>query len=312
MSDHKEGGCQEAVSPGTEETGRQGAPAGFPGMTGEGPGAMNAYDIPRYNTQGYVQGRPGTPNDPTSAGGIQGAPAGDAGRSMGDGSAGPAYFSHGQPEPGTMGAGTMNMAYGPAMPGYGPTGQPGVQPPPQGMGYGGMDAAYGPAMSGYAPTGQPGVQPPPQGMGYGGMDAAYGPAMPGYAPTGQPGVQPPPQGMGYGGMDAAYGPAIPGYGPTEQPGIQPPPGQSGAGGGIEQYGRIAEVVKDMANGEPPDVNKLAAVYSGFDAQFWKGALIGAVLSVLLTSETVRTAVAGTMGGIMGAFKKSDQPAGDAT
>ena len=83
-------------------------------------------------------------------------------------------------------------------------------------------------------------------------------------------------------------------------------GQSAPGNHAENYGRIADVVKDIANGEQPDMSKLAALYSGFDTQFWKGALIGAVLTVLLTSETVKTAVAGTFGGIFGAFSKPAQ------
>jgi hypothetical protein len=254
-------------------------------------------------------GRPETANDPTSAGNIQGAPADAAGQAANGGHGGPAQ---GQPAPGTMG-------------------QPAYQPPPQGIAPpSGMNPAYGPTMAGGSPAGQPGYQVPPQQMGYAGMGVAPGgPAVP-------PGYQPPPQYMAYAGMNPTYGPTM------AQPGYQPPPGmgpmgtapvyegapgyyvpypgapraqttaeQSAPGFNTEHYGRIADVVKDIANGEQPDVDKIAALYSGFDAQFWKGALIGAVVTVLLTNETVKTAVAGTLGGIFGAFGKNDSSAADA-
>jgi hypothetical protein len=153
------------------------------------------------------------------------------------------------------------------------------------------------------------MQTPPQGMTYPGMNADYGPTMAGGATMAQQPGYPPSPGMDpYG---AAY--TAPGYYQQPYPGdpqAYAAAGQAAPGNYAENYGRIAEVVKDLANGEQPDVNKLAALYSGFDAQFWKGALIGAVLTVLLTSETVRGAVAGTLGGIMGAFKKSEPPAAD--
>ncbi|WP_319523044.1 hypothetical protein [uncultured Desulfosarcina sp.] len=327
MSDHDEGGCQDAASSGGASSGRQGPPTGFPGGAGEQIGAMNAYDIPRYNSEGYVMGRPETANDPTSAGNVQGAPAGMADPAAAGSYGGPAQ---GQPAPGTMGHGTMNGTPGEAMAGNGSMGQPAYQPPPQGMAYAGMNPAYGPTMAGGSPTGQPGHQVPPQQTAYAGM------GMPPGGPAVPPGYQPPPQGMAYAGMNPAYGPTM------APPGYQPPPGMGpmgtapvyeGAPGyyapypgapqahaaaeqtapafNAEHYGHIADVVKDIANGEQPDVNKIAALYSGFDTQFWKGALIGAVLTVLLTSETVKTAVAGTLGGIFGAFHKSDSPAADA-
>jgi len=270
MSDINAAGGHEA-SAGERDSGEGTASSGATGN-------MNAHDIPRYNSEGYVLGRPQTANDPASAGGIQGAADGQANGST------------------------------QAMPGADPAmGQPGVQPPPQGAVYGGMDPAYGQAMPGVNPAmGQPGVQPPPQGTVYGGMDPAYGQAMPGVNPAmGQPGMQVPPQGMAYGGADPAYQQVPPGYGPA-----QPDPAAETAS--AENYGRIADVVNDIANGEQPDVNKLASLFSGFDAQFWKGALIGAVLTALLTNETVKTAVAGTIGGIVGSFKNEGTPEGEAS
>ena len=130
-------GMAGGVSAGPAQPGSMNAAAGGSPQSGE----MNAHDIPRYDSQGYVAGRPDTPNDPTSAGKLQGAPA-EAAQQAAEG-------------------------YG------GPTQTPGPQPPPQGMAYGGTDPAYGQAPPGVNLMGQPGV-PPPQGMAHGGADPAYG------------------------------------------------------------------------------------------------------------------------------------------
>mgnify|MGYP000109069149 CR=1 FL=1 len=358
MSDHKEDACQDEAASGASGADRKGTLTGSSAVPGQGSGTMNAYDIPRYNSEGYVVGRPDASNDPSSAGNVQGMPVGGEEHSGGGGYGGSEQATHGQAMPGAMGHGSMNgTPTGPAMADGGGMGQAGYQVPPQGMAYTGMDPAAGQGMAG----GQANYQMPPQGMAYGGMDPAAGQGMAGgqanyqvppqgmaYAgmdpaagqgmPGGQASYQVPPQGMAYGGMNPAYGQTMdPTAAMGQQPGFQPQPGtgtmgpgtaytapgyyqqpypgdpqdytaagQSAPGNHAENYGRIADVVKDIANGEQPDMSKLAALYSGFDTQFWKGALIGAVLTVLLTSETVKTAVAGTFGGIFGAFSKPAQ------
>jgi hypothetical protein len=321
MSDHQEGASPDAAEGGcgssehaetAGQAGQQG-PRQNPGADPGAAGTMNAYDIPRYNTEGYVLGRPETANDPMSAGTVQGAPAG--------GYQSPAQPTGAQPDPQTMASGSaamgppgmqpppQGMVYAGVDPATGQPvmytsaamAQPGMQPPPQGMVYAGVDPVSGqPVMYTSAAMAQPGMQPPPQGMPYAGVNPAYGPQAATGVYTGQSGIQPPPRGMPYGGVDPAAGQAMPGA-------QQAPPTDETAAPGMDanQYGRIAEVVQDIANGEQPDVSKLAALYSSFDAQFWKGALIGAVLTVLLTNDTVKNAVAGTLGGIMGAFKKDD-------
>jgi hypothetical protein len=221
---------------------------------------MHAHDIPRYDAQGYVAGRPDTANDPTSAGRVQGAPAGGF-TPPGDGQNGHAQT-------------------------------PGAHPEPPFTGYGETNSAGDPAMHQSAPMGQPGMPPPPYGMPYGGVDPAYGMPHPGVHPMGQPGMPPPPYGMPYPGTDPAYG--MPGY---QQPAA------AAQGFQAEQYGRIADVVRDISNGEQPDANKLVELFHTFDTPFWKGALIGAVVTLLATNETAKAAIAGTLGGIFGAFTK---------
>ncbi|PID39999.1 MAG: hypothetical protein CR984_05460 [Proteobacteria bacterium] len=261
--DAAEGGCgsSEHAESAAGQSGQQGPPQtpGAAPATDPGPaGTMNAYDIPRYNSEGYILGRPEAANDPTSAGTVQGAAGGYQN---------PAQPSGSWPDPQAMANGGATM------------GQPGMQPHPQTMVYAGVDPATGrPVFMAQQAMAQPGMQPPPQGMVYAGVNPATGqPVF--VAQQAMPGVQQPPT------ADEATAP----------------------GPDANLYGRLAEVVQDIANGEQPDVSKLAALYSSFDGQFWKGALIGAVLTVLLTNETVKNAAAGTLSGIMDAFKKDDGP-----
>ena len=178
------------------------------------------------------------------------------------------------------------------------------QAPPQGMVYGGMHPPYGSVPPGFMPVGQPGMQMPYPGMAYSGMGPVYGPVPPGYGPMDQPGMQAHPQGMAHQATDPAYGPEQTEY-------QQVPPGSAAQHSQAEQYGRIADVVQDISNGEQPDVSKIVQLFSSFDSAFWKGALMGALIALLVTNETVKEAIAGTLGNIMGAFKQDDAAATDA-
>jgi hypothetical protein len=346
MNDQQEG-CGNPASGGEgggaggQNDALQTAAAGSAGVPGQG--EMKAYDIPRYSSEGYVLGRPEAANDPTSAGHIQGAPDGGAATGAGNG----AGVDYGQLPTGVGAADGQAMAPGGPVPqqgmpadvqgqgapsgeaagqGMGPVqaqsmaagvnGRPvEMQAPPQGTGYMGVDPAYG--------QGQPaGMQVPPQWMGYMGADPAYAQAQaaaPG-GPMPQPGYQVPPQGMGYMGVDpataqAAYAQTAYAAGSYQQPGYQVPLQAAAAAPGefdANQYGRIAEVVNDIANGEQPDMNKLIALLNSLDTQFWKGALIGTVATLLLTNKGVQSAISGTLGGIFGAFgKKPETPESEA-
>jgi hypothetical protein len=269
-----------------EDEGRK-APGGDSGAAAHAAtGGINAYDIPRYNAQGNVQGRPQTPNDPLSAGKVYGAPSNGA-------TAG--HPGEAAPAQGMMHAGD-NQAYGP-MPGDAFAGYPGGPVPPQGMVYGGGGPAYAQMPAGGPAGYYYGGPAPPQAMVYGGGGPAYV-QMPAGGPAGYYyGGPVPPQAM-------VYGPAAPGaaagYPGTPAPGTGGFSAAPGAADGASE--RIAAMVRDMANGKPPDVDKMVTLFNGFDTQFWKGALIGAVVAVLVTSETVRSGVAGAVGGIFSQFK----------
>jgi len=284
--------CDEKESEG------RAAPASGPEAVTRGEvGAMNAYDIPRYNAQGYVQGRPTTPNDPLSAGKVHGgfAPA-----------AGPAgHPGNAAPPQGMMGAG-VNLGYGPVL-GGAPLGYPGGPQPPA-MAYGSAGPAYVQMPAG-PPMGYYGGQMPPPGMVYGAGAPVYGQMPPAGYYYGSP---LPPPGMVYGQAPpeaAAVHPGTPGQGAGGSGNAHGPARAEGADANAQE--RIAAVVREMANGQPPDVDKMVALFNGFDTQFWKGALIGAVVAVLVSSETVRSGVAGAVGGLFARFKGDGGPKGSA-
>jgi len=72
-----------------------------------------------------------------------------------------------------------------------------------------------------------------------------------------------------------------------------------------QYGQIIDIINDVANGTP-DVSKMVGFLEDCDTQFWKGAVIGAVVTLLFTSNTVKNAVFGTIGSAMDAFRKEKE------
>jgi hypothetical protein len=65
------------------------------------------------------------------------------------------------------------------------------------------------------------------------------------------------------------------------------------------------LVNDLANGSA-DPSRVMAFLGSQDAQFWKGALVGISVVLLLTNDTVKNAVVGTLSGILGAFSKETE------
>lgn len=68
-----------------------------------------------------------------------------------------------------------------------------------------------------------------------------------------------------------------------------------------KYGEILGMVNDAVNGEP-DLPKMLNFLESNSTDFWKGALIGAGAALLLTNDTVKGAVAGSVTSMMNAFK----------
>ncbi|MBL0731967.1 MAG: hypothetical protein JJW03_03840 [Desulfosarcina sp.] len=89
------------------------------------------------------------------------------------------------------------------------------------------------------------------------------------------------------------------YGQVPPP--QPPPLPSGeqVGEGEKRHGQIVDVVNGLINGDPPDIPKLINVFENVDTQFWKGAVIGAVLVLVATNDTVKKTISNAFSGVVG-------------
>jgi hypothetical protein len=159
---------------------------------------------------------------------------------------------------------------------------------------GNMGPSPGPdPMSGYG-YGAPGAWPHHPPMGWPG-----GPAGPWYPPPGY-GMGPPPHGYGpygpagYGG--APFGPAAPGSAPGPTP-----PGAESAG-----FGAAMGNLADQAG-----LGMFKDFFRFDDGEFWKGAMVGAAVVLLLTNENLRDALIGGAAKTAEAVKSGmDNLAGD--
>jgi len=64
-----------------------------------------------------------------------------------------------------------------------------------------------------------------------------------------------------------------------------------------QYGQIAGLINEFANGNP-NLSRVAAYMDGLGNQFWKGALIGAATTLLFTNDQVKTKLSGILRSLM--------------
>ena len=72
-----------------------------------------------------------------------------------------------------------------------------------------------------------------------------------------------------------------------------------------QFGQMFGVVNDIMNGKA-DPSTLAGLLDTSDPRFWKGMLMGAALTFLLTNASVKDSVSGLVGGLFGAGKDKDE------
>jgi hypothetical protein len=176
--------------------------------------------------------------------------------------------------------------------------------------------------SGYTHTGAGPSSPfpkPPRGMpdsfhAVYGSQPVYGHY---YGPSGMAPAQPMPHygpnnpHYGYSGMPCSDFPGQAAGGPRpygEMPGGHTP-GCSHADHGpghpkydAHQYGQFMGLVNDLANGKT-DPSRVMSFLGGLDGQFLKGALVGIAATLLLTSDSVRKGMAGTLSGVFDAFGK---------
>lgn len=138
-------------------------------------------------------------------------------------------------------------------------------------------------------TGLPPAADPAAGVGYGFHGPGpYHPGMP------WPGMPPwpgyPPPGFGMGSSPYGYGVyGAPGYqGPPVGPGYAaPPPGPAPAGAEQSGFGATMGGLADQAG-----LGMFKDFFSLGDGEFWKGAVVGAAVVMLLTNEHLREALLG--------------------
>jgi hypothetical protein len=201
---------------------------------------------------------------------------------------------------------------------------PGPYPGPSSGCHPGMGQAAGPGMNGtpfpgqgtFAPSGHPPGMPdsfhamngshPFYSHYYGPYGMAPAQPMPHYAPNN-------PQ-YGYSGMPCSDFPGQAAGGPRpygEMPGGHTPGGSHADHGpghpkhNAHQYGQFMGLVNDLANGKA-DPSQVMSFLGGLDGQFLKGALVGIGTTLLLTSDSVRKGMAGTLSGVFDAFGKESR------
>lgn len=138
---------------------------------------------------------------------------------------------------------------------------------------------------------QPPQMPPPNGQQPGPVYPG-GVAGPAYAP-----YPPPYQTAQPGQPYQAYQPYQP------NPGAMPPPPFPGAPAADNKsqenrYGELYGLISEAANGNA-DVSSFMRFFQSTSSDFWKGALVGAGLALLLTNDTVKSAIAGSFAGLWG-------------
>ncbi|MFK5953431.1 MAG: hypothetical protein QM498_10270, partial [Desulfobacterium sp.] len=67
---------------------------------------------------------------------------------------------------------------------------------------------------------------------------------------------------------------------------------------LNRYGQLLDAVTGIMNGEP-DIPKIAGILDSYDPTFWKGAIIGVLSSLILTNDTVKGAITGTLSKTLG-------------
>lgn len=96
-------------------------------------------------------------------------------------------------------------------------------------------------------------------------------------------------------MNAPRQPGRPIYPPHAHHGG--PEAAGGAGTG-RQYGELYGLIRDAANGQP-DVSRFLNFFQASSSEFWKGAVLGTALTLLLTNDNVKNMLANSVAGVWG-------------
>jgi hypothetical protein len=256
----------------------QGAPVGVHGQP-VGMPAPVPYASPSAAPSGYMYGAAGTRGEAEFAASQRqsGQPSGYAANepfglqtNPSAISGYPASASYFQPQPQSQsqsGCGGETSGHSGTYPG----GYPGSNP-------GGYPGGY----PGSSPGGYPGAYP-------GGYPGAYLGGFPGAFPGGYPGGQPGAQPGTQTGGRPAYVP----HAHHDCSGAK----QTGQDAG-KQYGELYGLIREAADGQP-DISRFLNFFQSTSSDFWKGALVGTALTLLLTNDSVKSMLSRSVAGLWG-------------
>lgn len=88
------------------------------------------------------------------------------------------------------------------------------------------------------------------------------------------------------------------YTANPYPGQQAQPAPNQSQGAENRYGELYGLLNDAANGNP-DVAGFLDFFQTSSSDFWKGALLGAGLALLLANDAVKSAITAGLGSAMG-------------
>ncbi len=259
-------------------------------------GSQNAYDIPRYMSEGLVLGKPQEQNNPQSAGNIQGdvhvplTASGFQGINSGVSQQLEPQMQQPQMQQPQMQQPQMQ--------------QPQMQQPQMQQPQMQQPQIQQPQMQ-QPQVQQPQMQQPqmqqPQ-MQQPQMQQPQVPLQGMYAQV-TPNIQP----QNVYQQNPYYRQDVPQYIYEQQ---TPVPEEQLPGVGEKRHGQIMDVVNDIINGESPDIPKIMNLFEGIDTQYWKGAIIGALLVFFATNDTVKKTLGDALSGIMGKSSKTENEKGE--
>ena len=70
-------------------------------------------------------------------------------------------------------------------------------------------------------------------------------------------------------------------------------------GNEAQLGQMIGMFNDLMSSGKPEMSKVAGLLGNVDSRFWKGALVGAALTLLISSPAISGSVAGLFSGLLG-------------
>ncbi len=82
--------------------------------------------------------------------------------------------------------------------------------------------------------------------------------------------------------------------------------QNEPAGDMNRFGQYLGVINDVASGRTPELPEIAQMVQQAPGDFWKGAIVGAAVGLLLTSESVRSGLGSVLGAVFSGFGGEDE------